>query len=66
MKAGHLTFTSPGPWRCSRKWAGTVVTMEATVSGPLDTFVTFSGLDEVVSLLEGKDVDLRAVPEAQY
>ncbi|GGM75476.1 nicotinate phosphoribosyltransferase [Thermogymnomonas acidicola] len=40
-----------------------VVTMEATVSGPLDTFVTFSGLDEVVSLLEGKDVDLRAVPE---
>ncbi|KAA8922298.1 nicotinate phosphoribosyltransferase [Thermoplasma sp.] len=39
------------------------VAMEATVSGPLDTWINFTGLDEVVKLLEGKDVDLYAIPE---
>ncbi|HLH85403.1 MAG TPA: nicotinate phosphoribosyltransferase, partial [Thermoplasmataceae archaeon] len=39
------------------------VTAEVTVSGPLDTWVNFSGLDEVISLLEGKSVDLWAIPE---
>ncbi|MEM0158842.1 MAG: nicotinate phosphoribosyltransferase [Thermoplasmataceae archaeon] len=39
------------------------VTAEVTVSGPLDTWVNFSGLDEVVSLLENKNVDLWGIPE---
>ncbi|CAC12271.1 conserved hypothetical protein [Thermoplasma acidophilum] len=39
------------------------VAMEATVSGPLDTWINFTGLDEVLKLLEGLDVDLYAIPE---
>ncbi|WP_010917501.1 nicotinate phosphoribosyltransferase [Thermoplasma volcanium] len=39
------------------------VAMEATVSGPLDTWINFSGLDEVLKLLEGIDVDVFAIPE---
>ena len=36
---------------------------EVTVSGPLDTWVNFSGLDEVINLLEGIPVELYSVPE---
>lgn len=39
------------------------VVSEVTVSGPLDTWVNFSGLDEIINLLENRDVDLYAVPE---
>ncbi len=39
------------------------VAMEATVSGPLDTWINFTGLDEVLKLLEGLDVDVYAIPE---
>ena len=39
------------------------VVSEITVSGPLDTWINFSGLDEVVNLLQGKNVDMYAIPE---
>lgn len=39
------------------------VVAEFTVSGPLDTWLNFSGLDEVVNALEGRNVNLYAVPE---
>ncbi|MGC8609177.1 MAG: nicotinate phosphoribosyltransferase, partial [Thermoplasmata archaeon] len=39
------------------------VSMEATVSGPLDTWINFTGLDEVIKLLEGLPVDVYAIPE---
>lgn len=39
------------------------VSAEFTVSGPLDTWVNFTGLNEVISLLRGKKIDLYAVPE---
>ncbi|WP_297215464.1 nicotinate phosphoribosyltransferase [Thermoplasma sp.] len=39
------------------------VSMEATISGPLDTWINFTGLDEVIKLLENIDVDLYAIPE---
>lgn len=39
------------------------VAAEFTVSGPLDPWVNFSGLDEVVNALEGRNVDLYAIPE---
>lgn len=39
------------------------VAAEFTVSGPLDTWVNFSGLNEVLTLLEGKNVDVYAIPE---
>lgn len=39
------------------------VVAEFTVSGPLDPWIMFSGLDEVVNILKGKDVTLMSVPE---
>lgn len=39
------------------------VKAEVTVSGPLDTWVNFSGLDEVVALLQGRNLNLFAIPE---
>lgn len=39
------------------------VAAEFTVSGPLDTWVNFTGLNEVLALLEGKNVDVYAIPE---
>ncbi len=39
------------------------VVAEVTVSGPLDSWINFSGLDEVISLLKGRNVDLYAIPE---
>ncbi len=39
------------------------VVSEFTVSGPLDTWVNFSGLDEVISILKDKPVNLYAIPE---
>ncbi len=39
------------------------VVSEITVSGPLDTWINFSGLDEVINLLQGKNVDMYAIPE---
>lgn len=39
------------------------VVAEFTVSGPLDTWLNFSGLDEVVNALEGRNVNLYAIPE---
>ena len=39
------------------------VTVEFTLSGPLDPWVNFSGLDEVVKLLSGKHLDLYSIPE---
>ncbi len=39
------------------------VAAEFTVSGPLDTWLNFSGLDEVVNALEGRNIDLYAIPE---
>ena len=39
------------------------VVSEVTVSGPRDTWINFSGLDEVINLLQGKNVDLYAIPE---
>jgi nicotinate phosphoribosyltransferase len=39
------------------------VVSEVTVSGPLDTWINFSGLDEVINLLQGKKVDMYAIPE---
>lgn len=39
------------------------VAAEITVSGPLDPWVTFTGLNEVISVLSGKNVDLYAIPE---
>ncbi|MEM0155924.1 MAG: nicotinate phosphoribosyltransferase [Thermoplasmataceae archaeon] len=39
------------------------VVAEVTVSGPLDTWVNFSGLDEVISLLRGRKINLYAIPE---
>lgn len=39
------------------------VSAEFTVSGPLDTWVNFTGLNEVLALLEGKNVDVYAIPE---
>ena len=39
------------------------VSAEFTVSGPLNTWLNFSGLDEVVNALEGRNVDLYAIPE---
>ena len=39
------------------------VTVEFTLSGPLDPWVNFSGLDEVVKLLSGKHIDLYSIPE---
>ncbi len=43
--------------------AGDRVKAEVTVSGPLDTWVNFSGLDEVIHLLRGKGLDVYAIPE---
>lgn len=42
---------------------GHEVSAEFTVSGPHDPWVNFTGLEEVVSLLEGKGVDLYSVKE---
>lgn len=39
------------------------VAAEFTVSGPLDSWVHFSGLDEVINALEGRNLDVYAVPE---
>lgn len=39
------------------------VVAEFTVSGPLDTWVNFTGLNEVLTLMKGKKVDLYSVPE---
>ena len=39
------------------------VAAEVTVSGPLDTWVNFSGLDEVIGILEGHELNLFAIPE---
>lgn len=39
------------------------VVAEFTVSGPLDSWLNFSGLDEVVNALEGRNVNLHAIPE---
>lgn len=39
------------------------VAAEFTVSGPLDTWVNFTGLNEVLTLLRGKKIDLYAIPE---
>lgn len=39
------------------------VSAEFTVSGPLDPWVNFTGLNEVLSILKGKKVDLYAIPE---
>ena len=39
------------------------VSMEVTVSGPLDTWLTFSGLDEIMNLFKGIDVNVYAIPE---
>lgn len=36
---------------------------DITVSGPLDTWLTFSGLDEILKLFAGIDVDIYAIPE---
>ncbi len=41
----------------------TRVSMEATVSGPLDTWINFTGMDEVLNLLEGLPVDVYSIPE---
>lgn len=39
------------------------VAAEFTVSGPLAPWVNFSGLDEVVNAMEGRNIDLYAIPE---
>jgi len=39
------------------------VVSEITVSGPIDTWINFSGLDELINLLIGKNVDVYAIPE---
>lgn len=39
------------------------VSAEFTVSGPLNTWINFSGLDEVINALKGRNVDLYAIPE---
>lgn len=39
------------------------VSAEFTVSGPRDQWVNFSGLEEVISILKGKKIDLYAIPE---
>ncbi len=39
------------------------VAAEVTVSSPLDTWLNFSGLDEVLSALKGRNVDVYAIPE---
>ena len=39
------------------------VVAEFTLSGPLDPWINFTGLDEVLSLLEGKDINLYSIPE---
>jgi len=39
------------------------VTVEFTLSGPLDPWVNFSGLDEVVKLLSGRHIDLYSIQE---
>lgn len=39
------------------------ITAEVTVSGPLDTWVNFSGLDEVMGILKGRNLNLFAIPE---
>ncbi len=39
------------------------VVAEFTVSGPLDPWITFTGISEVLKLMEGKNVDLYAIPE---
>ncbi len=39
------------------------VVAEFTLSGPLDPWVNFTGLSEVLRLMEGKNVDLYAIPE---
>lgn len=39
------------------------VAVEFTVSSPLDTWLNFSGLDEVISVLRGRNVDVYAIPE---
>ncbi len=39
------------------------VTAEITVSGTPFPWIVFSGLDEVVSLLKGKNISLKSVPE---
>jgi nicotinate phosphoribosyltransferase len=39
------------------------VAAEITVSGPLGAWFAFCGLDEVMELLEGIDVDLYSIPE---
>lgn len=39
------------------------VVAEFTVSGPLDPWINFTGISEVLKLMEGKNVDLYAIPE---
>lgn len=39
------------------------VSAEFTVSSPLDTWLDFSGLDEVISALRGRNVTVYAIPE---
>lgn len=39
------------------------VVAEFTVSGPLDPWILFSGLEEAINILKGKDVTLQAIPE---
>lgn len=39
------------------------VVAEFTVSGPLDTWVNFTGLNEVLAILKGKPVDVYSIPE---
>ncbi|MCL4336721.1 MAG: nicotinate phosphoribosyltransferase [Candidatus Thermoplasmatota archaeon] len=39
------------------------VVAEVTLSGPLDPWVNFTGLNEVLGILRGKDVDVYAIPE---
>ena len=39
------------------------ITAEVTVSSFENPWVTFSGLDEIISLLKGKNIDLFALPE---
>lgn len=39
------------------------VVAEVTLSGPLDPWVNFTGLNEVMAILKGKNVDVYSVPE---
>lgn len=39
------------------------VVAEVTLSGPLDPWINFTGLNEVLGILQGKNVDIYSVPE---